>query len=340
MNEQGWRCIGNPCRWGRRGVTGNQDADRCSLATSKPCRFQRGTVGSCDVLATSKHGSLFGGEVEVVRTLAVKFPCHGVLSDHPATRRHRMGGGQRHQGAVGPSAGLWHPVKRRRSARERVELCPTVLCDHTEHPANREANHAASQGVPRQPLTSKVSGWNLIGHGPAFEKSAEGCRCGRPENEERLLTVFQAHGLQPWQGPPRVIEVSVGERQHVHIAGFERFTERPGFEPATLLGVACLEAFTGIDDGNAVGPFDEASADRTIGCWTSRSRTEHVNVQCHGAPLRIESGWGWEETTAGERCRRWHESSATARRGEWSPPPNARACPARRGGCSEVIPRQ
>ena len=118
-------------------VAGNQDADRCSLATSKPCRFEGGTVGGGDVLATSQRGSLFGGEVEVVRTLAVKFPCHGVLSDHPATRRHRVGGGQRHQGAVGPSAGLWHPVKRRRFARERIDLCPTVLCDHTEHPANR-----------------------------------------------------------------------------------------------------------------------------------------------------------------------------------------------------------
>ena len=72
----------------------------------------------------------------------------------------------------------------------------------------------------------------------------------------------------------------MGERQHVHIAGFERFTEGPGFEPAALLGVACLEAFAGVDDGNAVGPFDEASAHRTVGGGASRGRAERTANRC------------------------------------------------------------
>jgi hypothetical protein len=96
-----------------------------------------------------------------------------------------------------------------------------------------------------------------------------------------LLTILQIHGLQPWQRTPGVVEVPVGERQHVHVARLQRLTNGVLFETATLAGVSSLEAFTRIDDSDAIGPFDQTAADRTIGRGPGGSGTENVHVNGH-----------------------------------------------------------
>ena len=75
------------------------------------------------------------------------------------------------------------------------------------------------------------------------------------------LAVLQVHGLQPRQRTPRVVEVAVRERQHVHVARLERLAEGVGFQPTALVSVAGLEALSGVNDGNTVGSLDQTPAD-------------------------------------------------------------------------------
>jgi hypothetical protein len=78
-----------------------------------------------------------------------------------------------------------------------------------------------------------------------------------------------------------VVKVPVGERQHVHAARLERLTNGVLLESTTLAGVASLEAFTSVDHCDAVRPFDQTAADRTIGRGSGGSGTENVHVNGH-----------------------------------------------------------
>ena len=214
-----------------------------------------------------------------------------------------MLGWDRTQGTVSPSLGLWHFLQQAGFARSGVHLYPSVSVDDTQNPADRETNHVATKCEPRHPLTSKVRRGRRFRQLFIVEESLRDlCRCW-PDDEERLLSVLQIHGLQPRQCTPGVVKMAMGEGQNVNSTGFERLADRVPLKSPALKGVAGLEAFTTIHDGNAVRAFDQATTDGAFWGWTGRSRTENVDVENHVRSLRTEEEWASERTSAGRRCR-------------------------------------
>ena len=78
-----------------------------------------------------------------------------------------------------------------------------------------------------------------------------------------------------------MVQMSVGEGQNVHPSGLERVAASAGFEVATLVGKTRLEAFTRIDDGDAVRAFDEASTHGPVVGWSGRRCSQYMNIDGH-----------------------------------------------------------
>ena len=77
------------------------------------------------------------------------------------------------QRTVFPTLGLWHAVEQGGPSCGRVKLNPSVGLYVAQYPTNREANHVATQPVPRRPLASEVGGRNRFGQGLAVEQGVQ-----------------------------------------------------------------------------------------------------------------------------------------------------------------------
>ena len=74
---------------------------------------------------------------------------------------------------VCPTLGLWHAFEQGGPSFGRVKLNPSVGLHVAQHPPNREANHVATQPVPRRPLASEVGGRNRFRQSLAVEQGVQ-----------------------------------------------------------------------------------------------------------------------------------------------------------------------
>ena len=73
----------------------------------------------------------------------------------------------------------------------------------------------------------------------------------------------------------------MGKGEHIHSTGFERGAHGMLLQAAALLAVTGLKSLTCINDGDAVGAFDQTATDGPVGRGSSRSRTKDVNIKRH-----------------------------------------------------------
>ena len=153
-----------------------------------------------------------------------------------------------------PTLWLRHGIKRSRSTGFRIEFDPFVSDYIPENPTDFVAKSftCCAQTVPGLHLSGQFSRWCCWGNWLTSAQSFECIAGGWTNDQKRVFSAVQRHGLQPRQQTPCVIKVTVRKAYNVNFSCSQGNWRGLGFEAFAVICIPGLKPFAGVDDSNTI----------------------------------------------------------------------------------------